>query len=61
MRDPWDGENTCNLCDFQRRKRAAEKAGKKLELKPEPLGMRVWVDGEPVGIWYMEVPEKCAC
>jgi hypothetical protein len=57
----------CNLCDFNERKRRAQREHKKLKLVNDDGWRRVmvaevgtdeWKDGE---VLYMQVPSTCEC
>lgn len=53
----------CNFCSL--RKIKARNKGKEIELKPDLVyklgGYNVYVDGEFIGWWFMEITDHCVC
>lgn len=52
-------DRPCNFCEFERIKRQNPNAVVTTEI--DDRWTRVLVDGERLGVWFLELPERCAC
>ena len=50
---------TCNYCNLQRIKR--DNPEKEVILKQDRGMLRVYIDDEPQGWWFMAMSEHCVC
>lgn len=52
-------DRRCNYCELEAIKRRSP--GKTVTTEIDDGWTRVLVDGERLGVWFLELPAQCAC
>lgn len=54
-------DRPCNFCILQQMKKKHGEDKVEVRFDPQKRMMQVWVKGQPSGMWFGRVGDKCAC